>query len=813
MSIPSDFKMSDEFTDVSWGRYMSKRLPALKNEVETEPIEENTWQTTIINSGMTRPMKAVVHIPATQLDAVAKNFHFASRFNLSMGGESSVLSLPTRTSFPDIDPVHGQPLEGPIIVASNDRAWYEKAIEQVILPKLSHAARSWYHLLDNCSLLPGTTTLVPNAADAHILPTLEDDATFEHFKWRRLEIFPNERVSGTANWLWSDQSDYKFHIFRSLIQGLEKMQMNSGCVMLFYISPEYLGLEELEEFCLEREVHDGIIQDWLKGIREIARVTSTRHVVVYTGEYAVLAIFDTQFENVAFSPIEQLDTSTPDDATLPSPASPNMFKLITQAMVDARMSKEDNKLPFVRISSPWNAAAGPSVKILEYPFRNVANTEPRELIYPEMMHSALTQSLQHRTGFPTIRRDSLAIPATPIAGQAAMDVELGYDDDVDMIMGLRQTLTANVMGASTGSNFLERSEGGAGLLTLGEASLSPIADDAATATNMEEAQDRMTSDAGEHGGVQLMESDETEQLPSQLAEPENVVTKVGASSKSLGKRKRVQGDAGPEEDSAPPVPAQQPRTRRRRGPSRQSKASSAVLAGDSSTALAAGDIIVVDGLPASPRNSGPSPSKRRRTNTGAVPAASSTALLTSATDLVQDAPVESTNASSPIARSLRNKPKVDYTGKSDQNRAIEALKERRVKAAVQKRKQQTSTSPKAIDDDKLMKGKTPIKVRAPQKKRASRKAAEKKAPVSDAQKKATITSQVEKKKGARAARTLAAVTASSDSAQDAATRALGDLFSGNNAGAATTSTIAVRDGGLGGTEGKSTDGSGPSSMM
>ncbi|KAG8850370.1 hypothetical protein FRB96_000434 [Tulasnella sp. 330] len=813
MSTPSDFRMSDEFADVSWGRYMSKRLPALKNEVETEPINENTWQTTIINSGMTRPMKAVVHIPASQLDAVAKNFHFASRFNLSMGGESSVLSLPTRTSFPDIDPVHGQPLEGPIIVASNDRAWYEKAIEQVILPKLSHAARSWYHLLDNCSLLSGTTTLVPNAADAHILPTLEDDATLEHFKWRRLEIFPNERVSGTANWLWSDQSDYKFHIFRSLVQGLEKMQMNSGCVMLCYISPEYLGLEELEDFCLEREVHDGIIQDWLKGIREMARVTSTRHVVVYTGEYAVLAIFDTQFENVAFSPIEQLDASTPDDATLPSPASPNMFKLITQAMVDARMSKEEDKLPFVKISSPWNAATGPSVKILQYPFRNVANTEPRELIYPEMMHSALTQSLQHRNGFPTIRRDRLATPANPIAGHAAMDVEPGYDDDVDMIMGLRQTPTENVMGAPTGSSLLERSEGGAGLLTSEEAGLSHVAVDVAAAVNMDAAQDRTAPDAGEHDGVQVMESDETEQLASHPAEPENAVTKVGASPKSLGKRKRVQRDEEPEEDSAPPVPAQQPRTRRRRGPSRQSQASSAVLAGESSTALAVKDVIAVDGLLASPRNTGPSPSKKRRTNTGAVPVASSTAPSTSATDPAQDAPVGSTNTRSPIARSLRNKPKVDYTGKSDQNRAIEALKERRVKAAVQKRKQQTSTSPKAIDDNKVVKEETSVKVRAPEKERASRKAAGKKAAVSDAQKKAMIISQVEKKKGARAARTLAAAMASSDSAQDAATSALSDLSSGNNARAATTSAIAVRDGGLGSTEGKSTDGSGPSSMM
>lgn len=171
-----------------------------------------------------------------------------------MGGESSVLSHPTRTSFPDIDPVHGQPLEGPVIVATNDRIWYEKAIEQVILPKLSHAARSWYHLLDHCALLPGTTTFVPNAPDAHVVPILDDDATLESFKWRRLEVFPDERVSGTANWLWSDQGDHRFHIYRSLIQGLERKQMNSGCVIFSYISPEYLGLKELEYLCAQRKV-------------------------------------------------------------------------------------------------------------------------------------------------------------------------------------------------------------------------------------------------------------------------------------------------------------------------------------------------------------------------------------------------------------------------------------------------------------------------------------------------------------------------------------------------------------------------------
>lgn len=72
-SAPSDFQVSQEFADVSLERYMSKRLPGLKNEVETEPIEENNWQTTILSTGMSRPIKSVVHIPASQLSAVAKS--------------------------------------------------------------------------------------------------------------------------------------------------------------------------------------------------------------------------------------------------------------------------------------------------------------------------------------------------------------------------------------------------------------------------------------------------------------------------------------------------------------------------------------------------------------------------------------------------------------------------------------------------------------------------------------------------------------------------------------------------------------------
>ncbi|KAG8865038.1 hypothetical protein FRB97_004821, partial [Tulasnella sp. 331] len=285
----------------------------------------------------------------------------------------------------------------------------------VLLPKLSHAARSWYHLLNNCTLLHGTTTLVLNTADAQIIPSLEDDATFEHFKWRRLEIFSNQRVS----------------------------ELNPGI-------GEDADEQWMSDVLISQSKHDGFIEDWLRGVHGVARVASTRHFTIYTGELAILGIFDTQFETVAFSPIEGLDTSSPNDNALLSPASPSLFKLLTQAMVDARMSKEEGKLPLEKISPPWNTAAL-SVKIQQYPFRNVANTEPREPAYIKMIYIVLTQSPQHGNGFPTIRRGSLTPPPpTPTTEQTAVDVEQGYDGDVYEIMGLRVAPTTTVGNASTG---------------------------------------------------------------------------------------------------------------------------------------------------------------------------------------------------------------------------------------------------------------------------------------------------------------------------------------------------------------------------
>ncbi|KAG8850367.1 hypothetical protein FRB96_000431 [Tulasnella sp. 330] len=120
----------------------------------------------------------------------------------------------------------------------------------------------------------------------------------------------------------------------------------------------------------------------------------------------------------------------------------------------------------------------------------------------------------------------------------------------------------------------------------------------------------------------------------------------------------------------------------------------------------------------------------------------------------------------------------------------ESWKERRVKAAVQKRKQQTPTSPTTTDADKVVEEEAPVKGKAPENKRASRKLTEKKVALTDAQKKATPPPSSRR-----------------------AAPALDDLFAGNNTETTTPGTLSVRVDGLCGTEGKSTVGLSPSLMM
>ncbi|KAG8881236.1 hypothetical protein FRB97_009735, partial [Tulasnella sp. 331] len=702
----------------------------------------------------------------------------------------------------------------------------------VLLPKLSHAVPSWYHLLNNCTLLHGTTTLVPNAADAQIIP----------FTRGRCDL-RTLQVEKTRDLLQSTRLGCD-----ELALGLEKMQMNSGCVMFSYLSPRYLRFEELENICVEREVHDGFIEDWLRGVSSrggTGDFHSTLHHLY--GRIRHPQNIRHSVRNRRLSPIEGLDTSSPNDNALLSPASPSLFKLLTQAMVDARMSKEEGKLPLEKIS-PWNTAAL-SVKIQQYPFRNLANTEPRELAYIKIIYCVLTQSSQHGNGFPTIRRGSLTPPPTPTAEQTALDVEQGYDGDVYEIMGLRVAPTTTVGNASTGLNPLAMSDEGVGL-TFDEADKPGVAVDVVSPPT--------ESDGAPTGPAMSAAFVEIANAPASGTDVYNaemdgapMSTRRGVTegdSLDIGK-----GDVGVEGVSLAPVdqatvveedeefgevlaqlvPAHHTKTCCRREQSRQGRANSVVPAEGSSTTDIE-DASPVDAYLASHRklsrrrvptpinrqvtshesdedagdvNERPSAPQKRRIMAEDISAASSTPPSISIARLGWDVPVERTNATSPATRSLRIKPTVDYAGESVHKRAIEALKERQIKAAVQKM-EQGPTSPERDDTEKVVKEEVHAKIKALEKKWESRKLAEEKVAIAVAQKTARITSQVEKRKRTRSTRTIAAATASSDPSIGAATAALRDKSSDNNTGTSTASALTVSSNGYGGT-----DRSDPSSMM
>ncbi|KAG8887394.1 hypothetical protein FRB98_009658, partial [Tulasnella sp. 332] len=417
------------------------------------------------------------------------------------------------------------------------------------------------------------------------------------------------------------------------------------------------------------------------------------------------------------------------------------------------------------------------------------------------------------------------------------------------IMGLRVAPTTTVGNASTGLNPLAMSDEGVGL-TFDEADKPGVAVDVVSPPT--------ESDGAPTGPAMSAAFVEIANAPASGTDVYNAemdgapmstrrgVTEGG--SLDIGK-----GDVGVEGVSLAPVdqatvveedeefgevlaqlvPAHHTKTCCRREQSRQGRANSVVPAEGSSTTDIE-DASPVDAYLASHRklsrrrvptpvnrrvtshesdedaddvNERPSAPQKRRIMAEDISAASSTPPSISIARLGWDVPVERTNATSPATRSLRIKPTVDYAGESVHKRAIEALKERQIKAAVQKM-EQGPTSLERDDTEKVVKEEVHAKIKALEKKWESRKPAEEKVAIAVAQKTATITSQVEKRKRTRSTRTIAAATASSDPSIGAATAALRDKSSDNNTGTSTASALTVSSNGYGGT-----DRSDPSSMM
>ncbi|KAG9029553.1 hypothetical protein FRB95_005227 [Tulasnella sp. JGI-2019a] len=812
MMSPPDFKGSDVFGDVSYGYYMGQRLPGLKNTVFLPRIQRSKSPKSlgkILNYGLSRPLMAVVPVPEAQLAAVANNFLLASSFNLSLGADASVIPYSSSDAFPDIDLVHGHPLQGPIVVASNSPGWYQKPIEQTILPKLAHSFRLNYHLVKKCAIQPEENTFIPNATDFDVNAALEKNQGLDHYHWRRVRTLRNE--VGITHWLYSDKDDVRAHADATLAQYLDDQRPISGAVMFSYMSPQLVGLAELEEICRARKANRKNIQPWIQVIREMGRVTSTRHFILYTGEYAVLAIFDPRYDTIAFSPIEQLDTSTSADDALPLPQAPTMFQLITQAMVDAKLSKEDNAIPADTIVPHGDLYA--SLDILRFPYEDIARTTPRELVGKGVFYNALRHDIKAGGGHPVFRRQSTATPSIiPVEATAGEGSAAGghqqANGSVSPSMGEAST---SIIGATTPPVLVEALEvishdveeimdlDAEGSSVAGTSLNVPIMAIAHTAdTQSMDATFSPPSEPASGSNAERMELS-VQHSPRSLSATASRNLWTPADTLSLPDDDLYDDDGlyiGPAdelgalvtEDIAGPSQSDAP------GPSQSlpspNSEDSTIVASDhvhtpsidhNEATVARASIpaeILGAGMKAAPivlekrkreeeddPCASPSAWLSRRTlpprKRDTSPAVESEGGATCEAQEEQPRPAKKmrvgaeapaqpeagpSNAASP-KRSLRARIKVDYTGRSNQDRAVETTK-----TAKERVKMEAVVPPRASEDPVADKEKNPADVKAAKKVKVPKGQAAKRVAVADAQKKAKLVAKVEEKRTPRTPR-------------------------------------------------------------
>ncbi|KAG9009681.1 hypothetical protein FRB94_011686 [Tulasnella sp. JGI-2019a] len=735
-----EFKRSDLFSDVHYGHYMGQRLPGLRNTIPQAPLDLPDSSETVLNSAMVKPLKAVVQIPEAQLNRVVNNLLLASRFNLSMGGDASVLPYSSPDVFPDVDPAHDLPLQGPVVVASDDPQWFQEPIERIILPKLANSFHMGYHFTTQCALQTGTTTLIPNATDNDVNEALVNDQYLDGYEWRRVQVFRNE--SGMANWLYSNKNSVQEHAEATFVQYLDGERPISGGVMFSYITPQLVGFADLKDLSEARravlEGENRNIQGWIHAVREIGRVTSTRHFILYTGEYAILGIFDPLFDTIAFSPIERLDTSTSAADALPPPLVP-IFQLITQAMVDAKLSKEDNELPVDMVTPHWSPDM--PLNVLRFPYKDLASSAPRTLPVENIFYRALTLGIEVRQGLPVVRRD-LAILVEAVVGEESgaggnqqaetlvagaspeEPLHAGTDDAYELDVEAPRVPNSAIAHASEPTDDLSSVEIPLASGSNGDRAAEPAQDAPSPPSpgpsernDSVIASDPVYAPSFEHDDATVSNGPA---IPDEDAGISGVEVEVEVSAVVLGKRRREEY----EDPIASPSPVRSPR----RALSPRLRKASPVVDDE--------DIMTSDDQEERPR-----PTKR------VCVKAEETAQPEADPSNAQPEAGPSNATAAPIRR-LREKAAVDYSGKANQDRAIKAMKtEKRVKIEAVL-SLSTPEDPVFVRKDKD--GKTRKKAKAP------RKTAAKKVAVVEAQKKAKVAVEVEEKRVTRSGRASSA---------------------------------------------------------
>ncbi|KAG8849726.1 hypothetical protein FRB96_000666 [Tulasnella sp. 330] len=340
------------------------------------------------------------------IEALKDQLAPADKLDLSALAMRDIIPIPSKHSFPDVSIKHGRLATSTIRVHSIDDI--HKVIERKILPNLhySHRLRSFlyqwgklqYHPDHNLDLVPGMSD---DAAGA-LLNGL--DAGALQRKWSRTRIFKDEdkewktgRKLGLASWLWCDGAA----MAQAQANNFER-PASTGSVLFTYIPEWFVSFEHLERFSKETPFH--LRPSWFAAIHNACIDSGTRHLIVYTGPFVVIGIFNASFTSVAFSPPMPVDVSdeygygvnsaTGLDLQDPERQPYYLVQVLSQVMFDAVAVADNNNN-----ANMTTTAAFPSVPLASNNNAPLAAHRQLELIRHAMRFSVREAMMR---SYPTL---------------------------------------------------------------------------------------------------------------------------------------------------------------------------------------------------------------------------------------------------------------------------------------------------------------------------------------------------------------------------------------------------------------------------
>ncbi|KAG8985441.1 hypothetical protein FRB94_004846 [Tulasnella sp. JGI-2019a] len=288
-------------------------------ELQAPEEYESTNYPTIIDWKPQPTPTTILAAPSTDVLYIKTMLRPAAELNLSALATDGLVPKTFKHSHPDVNPYTGFVTTTTLEVDSVSKI--HNAIRDNILPNLhyGHRVRTLAHEFWILQGRPDGMIRAANDQRTRDLVAQEDAKAYQR-KWHRTPIFVDEKQGGKLgmkSWLWGNVG-----MIKSINTG-QRFETNES--LLFTYVPRWITPKSELDRLSKADAPSR--PKWFAGIHQFCQESGTRHVVIYTGDYVVVAVFEDNFDTVKFFEPLHIDTDLESDVSI--------FQVIIEVMVAA----------------------------------------------------------------------------------------------------------------------------------------------------------------------------------------------------------------------------------------------------------------------------------------------------------------------------------------------------------------------------------------------------------------------------------------------------------------------------------------------